>query len=49
MPRNHDIFLSCVQAERAEGLLHLGAGHLDANLHDLRLQVHQDLHDLCLH
>ena len=32
------------QAERAPGLLHLLPGHLDADLHDLRLQLHLRVH-----
>ena len=32
------------QVERAPGLLHLLSGHLDADLHDLRLQVHLRVH-----
>jgi hypothetical protein len=35
-----------VQAERAEGVLHLRPGHLDAHLHDIRLQVVQQLYTL---
>jgi hypothetical protein len=34
------IYLFGMQAERAEGVLHLCPGYLDAYLHDLRLQVH---------
>ncbi len=33
-------YLAGMQAERAEGVLHLCPGHLDAYLHDLRVQVH---------